>query len=112
MRVISNGFINCPIELSIDNHTITIINSDGYDIKPVEADSLVLYSGERFDFVLNANQPNGLYWMRFRGLLFCDKGINGVHQEAVLQYSGMLDDTYPNEIPTYLNSRRDGIVIK
>lgn len=35
-RVISNGFLNCPIQLSIDNHTLLAIASDGGPIQPVE----------------------------------------------------------------------------
>lgn len=35
-RLINAEFLNCPIELSIDNHTIRVISSDGRDIEPVE----------------------------------------------------------------------------
>ena len=35
-RLINAGFLNCPIELSVDNHTLLIISSDGSDLKPVE----------------------------------------------------------------------------
>jgi Putative multicopper oxidases len=34
-RIINAGYLNCPIELSIANHTLTAINSDGGDIKPI-----------------------------------------------------------------------------
>lgn len=110
MRVISNGFINCPIEISVDNHTLTVINSDGFDFEPVQVESIVLHSGERFDFIINANQRNDLYWMRFKGLLYCDKGLTGIHQVAVLQYSEAPWDAYPEGNPTYLESHKEGIV--
>jgi hypothetical protein len=35
-RLISNGFLNCPIQLSVDNHTLLVIASDGNDIQPIE----------------------------------------------------------------------------
>lgn len=35
-RLINAEFLNCPIELSIDNHTMNIISTDGRDIEPVE----------------------------------------------------------------------------
>lgn len=35
-RVINAEFLNCPIEMSVDNHTITVISSDGNDFEPVE----------------------------------------------------------------------------
>lgn len=38
-RVINAEFLNCPIELSVDNHTITIISSDGNDFHPITGTS-------------------------------------------------------------------------
>ena len=35
-RVINAEFLNCPIEMSVDNHTITVITSEGNDLEPVE----------------------------------------------------------------------------
>ncbi|CAG9772969.1 unnamed protein product [Ceutorhynchus assimilis] len=99
-RVINAGFLNCPIEMSVDNHTIQVISSDGADIVPVKAESLVTYAGERFDFVLTADQPKNLYWIRFRGLMDCDERFNKAHQSAVLEYKGFdnQDEDYQNRI--------------
>lgn len=36
-----------------------VIASDSYDLQPVTVDSLVSTAGERYDFVINANQPAG-----------------------------------------------------
>ncbi|KAI7815129.1 laccase [Rhyzopertha dominica] len=109
-RVINAGFLNCPIEISIDNHTITAISSDGNDFKPIKVESLVTYAGERFDFILNADQENGLYWMRFRGLMDCDERFNSVHQVAVLQYDGASSTDYPNENDVdYQHSHKEGL---
>ena len=46
-RVISPGFTLCPISVSIDNHTLTMIASDGSPFRPVEVQSVVLEPGER-----------------------------------------------------------------
>lgn len=40
MRIISNGVLNCPLEMSIEGHTIQIIASDGFDLEPVTVHSL------------------------------------------------------------------------
>lgn len=48
----------------------------------------MVYAGERFDFVLNANQSDGLYWMKFRGLMDC--ADEKVFQVAVLEYSNSI----------------------
>ncbi|XP_050293689.1 uncharacterized protein LOC126734191 [Anthonomus grandis grandis] len=94
-RVINAGFLNCPIEISVDNHKIKVISTDGSDISPIEADSLVTYAGERFDFVLSADQPKSLYWIRFRGLMDCDERFRRAHQMAVLEYAGF-ENVIPN----------------
>ena len=63
-RHINAGFLNCPIEMSIDNHTITVIASDGNSIQSIEATFLVTYAGERWEV--------GNYFIRTRGLMDFD----------------------------------------
>lgn len=75
-------------------------------------ESIVTYAGERFDFILNADQPKDLYWIRFRGLMDCDERFKSVHQEAILEYDGVNDDDiFPSgDEPNYSNSNRNGLV--
>lgn len=35
-RLINAEFLNCPIEVSVDNHTLYVVSSDGRDIEPVQ----------------------------------------------------------------------------
>ncbi|KRT85625.1 hypothetical protein AMK59_2076, partial [Oryctes borbonicus] len=35
-RVINAEFLNCPIEIVVDSHTLTVISTDGNDIEPIE----------------------------------------------------------------------------
>lgn len=42
-------------------------------------------TGERYDFVINADQPVGAYWVQLRGLGEC--GIKRVQQLAILRYA-------------------------
>lgn len=51
----------CPAVLEIENHSLLIIASDSYDLQPVTVDSLVSTSGERYDFVVNANATGGKF---------------------------------------------------
>lgn len=94
-RVINAEFLNCPIKISIDNHTLTAFNSDGYNFEAVDVGSIVTYAGERFDFVLNADQPIGNYWIRLKGLMDCDERFTSAFQVAILHYDGAA-----NEEPT------------
>ncbi|KAM7348084.1 multicopper oxidase 1 [Cochliomyia hominivorax] len=95
-RVINAEFLNCPIKISIDNHTLTAFNSDGYDFEAVDVGSIVTYAGERFDFVVNADQPVGNYWIRLKGLMDCDERFTSAFQVAILHYEGAAD-TEPTE---------------
>ena len=62
-RVIQVGTIY-PLRVSVDNHKITVVASDGYDLKPVEVESFIINPGERFDFILKADQNVKNYWIR------------------------------------------------
>ncbi|XP_071451368.1 uncharacterized protein [Hetaerina americana] len=97
-RLINAGFLNCPVQLSVDNHTLLVISSDGGDVKPVKVDSLVSYAGERFDFILVPeweSEEMGIkekkrgakrFWARFRGLMDCDERFTKAHQVAIIEY--------------------------
>jgi len=90
-RIVNAEYLNCPIVVSVDNHTLTAINSDGYDIEAMEVGSIVTYSGERFDFVLNANQEVDNYWLRLKGLMDCSERFTSAFQVAILRYEGARD---------------------
>lgn len=64
-------------------------------------------SGERFDFVLIADQMVSSYWIRFRGLM--DWNSQNVFQTAILRYRDALA-TEPEEIVSYENTSRNGTV--
>jgi len=116
------------MEISVDNHTLSVIATDGSNLQPtmgkivhlkspfkvkiflfLTADSLVSYAGERFDFVLNANQSIGRYWLRVRGLMDCDDRFKSVHQVAIISYKGA--DQEPKEPVGYKEAVRKGKVI-
>ena len=51
-------------EVKVDNHSLTIVSSDGFDMTPVTVDSLIIFPGETFDFDINVNNIVGIYLMR------------------------------------------------
>lgn len=108
-RLINAEFLNCPMELSIDNHTMTMIASDGSDFVPIVVDAFVSYAGERFDFILHANQPVGNYWIRIKGLMDCDERFTSAHQTAILRYSEA-PEVEPVDMPIY-NYTRNGVTL-
>nr|XP_019548835.2 laccase-2-like [Aedes albopictus] len=77
----------CPLELQIANHTLEIIASDSYNLQPITVNTLVATSGERYDFVVSADQPSDDYWIRVRAIGPCD--YRKISQGAVLSYRPM-----------------------
>ena len=47
---------NYAYRFSIDGHKLKVIATDGYLMKPIDADYLVVNSGERYDFLLLTDQ--------------------------------------------------------
>ncbi|RUS80325.1 hypothetical protein EGW08_011926, partial [Elysia chlorotica] len=90
-RVISNALSMCPMQISVDGHNLTVIASDGSPFQPVEVDSFDILNGERYDFVLHANQTAELknFWIRVRGQIMCR--FTKAHQVALLRYAGAPD---------------------
>lgn len=97
-RVIYSSNTNCTLDISVDDHLLTVISSDSFAFKPIIAESIGITSGERYDFIINANKKFGTYWIRARGNYACA----GMIQGAVLRYEGstgspnvsLLNDAY------------------
>ncbi|KAJ7742790.1 Cupredoxin [Mycena metata] len=49
--------------ISIDNHTMTVIQADGVATQPHTVSQLDMLAGQRYDVVVTANQPIGNYWI-------------------------------------------------
>ncbi|KAJ7771003.1 laccase 1 [Mycena maculata] len=47
----------------IEGHEMTVIEVDGVNTNPVVVDSIQIYTGQRYSFVLNANQRIDNYWI-------------------------------------------------
>ncbi|XP_033742548.1 L-ascorbate oxidase-like [Pecten maximus] len=62
-RIISNAMVYA-FRVSVDQHTMTVISTDGSDVEGFEAESVVIHSGERYDVIIRADQAPGSYWIR------------------------------------------------
>lgn len=60
-----------------------MISADGYRFKDEVVQSFIISPGERYDFIVNATESSGCYWIRAETL---EQGRN--HSvEAILQYT-------------------------
>lgn len=93
---------------------MTIVANDGHSVKPRTVDTLIATSGERYDFILEANQTVGNYWIRLRATGPCN--IERVETFAVLSYHDKkevsdLELSYPKHpVPKYDDNFPPGIV--
>ncbi len=63
-RVMNLAAVSCRYEVAVDYHRLTVIATDGYPVEPRVTDKVTLFNGERYDFVLDANQQDGNYWFK------------------------------------------------
>lgn len=54
LRII-NAASDTPYRFAIGGHTLTITHTDGFPIKPVDADALLIGMGERYDVIITAD---------------------------------------------------------
>jgi iron transport multicopper oxidase len=66
---------------SIDDHYLTVIEVDGEYVQPMVVNSIQIYAGQQYSFVLEANQPPDNYWLHANP----DAGGNAT---AILRYTG------------------------
>ncbi|KAG6859902.1 hypothetical protein C0995_002231 [Termitomyces sp. Mi166 len=71
---------------SIDGHTMTIIEVDGINIQPLKVDSIQIFAGQRYSFVLNASQPIDNYWIRAKPNIPANATFDGGVNSAILRY--------------------------
>ena len=62
-RVINAGTLN-SMRVSIDDHKLHMIATDGYDTEPLVVESFFINPGERFDFYIIADQQKKSYFIR------------------------------------------------
>ncbi|KAJ7642016.1 laccase [Roridomyces roridus] len=75
---------------SIDGHQMAIIEADGVSHAAAPGDSFEIFAGQRYSFVLNADQEIDNYWIRANpstGIPGFEGGINS----AILRYVGAPD---------------------
>ncbi|KAI0334354.1 laccase [Cubamyces sp. BRFM 1775] len=73
---------------SIDDHSMTIIEADAVSTQPLEVDSIQIFAGQRYSFVLEANQAVDNYWIRAAPAFGQNTGFADGLNSAILRYDG------------------------
>ena len=86
------------LEVSIDEHLLNVVSTDGNDVRPVTVHSIIIFPGETVDFTVHADANPGLYWFRARTLVFGtgeiqpDPRVATSDIKAIVRYTGMETD--------------------
>ncbi|CAH2012638.1 unnamed protein product [Acanthoscelides obtectus] len=97
-RMINSMTSACTLGMRVIGHNLTVITTDGELVRPQVVDAIHSSAGERYDFILHADQEAGEYWIQFwaTGLCLDDQ----IQQLAILKYEGS-DSTKLAVVPTY-----------
>lgn len=74
----------CPTSIEVEKHSMRVLASDSFDLQPVTVESLISNSGERYDFVIDADENSGRFWIRVQGMGPC--ATREMEQFAILAY--------------------------
>ncbi|XP_076235891.1 uncharacterized protein LOC143180212 [Calliopsis andreniformis] len=107
-RIINSFCTICSGLLTIEGHNLTLIATDGESVEPVVVDSIVSFAGERYDFVINTDQPSGNYWIQLRGQGDCTN--NSIYALAILHYSDAFSAPSMSA-PTYSSPLDQGVTV-
>ncbi|XP_071949652.1 uncharacterized protein [Antedon mediterranea] len=84
MRIVNTALGECNMRLVIESHPITIIATDGFEVKPIRVvDALSFTPGERLDFVLEASAIPSSYCIY---IISSNYDLCSASGSAVLQY--------------------------
>ncbi|KAF8713643.1 multicopper oxidase family, partial [Rhizoctonia solani] len=89
-RVINTSAIG-SYTFAIEGHTMTIIEADGIAHEPLVVDSFDVYAGQRYSFILEANQTVANYWVSAPMTVAAagtNANLDATNVYAVLRYEG------------------------
>ncbi|KAI8630931.1 multicopper oxidase [Xylariaceae sp. FL1651] len=83
-----NGAIATSFIFSIDGHNLTVVANDLVPVEPFSVESLLIGIGQRYDIIVEANQPNQDYWIRTVPASGCS-GFRGTpdNRTGILRYN-------------------------
>ncbi|KAL2467971.1 Laccase-14 [Forsythia ovata] len=82
-----NAVMNNIMFFKIANHSITVVGSDGSYTKPLKSDYIAISPGQTIDFLLEANQKPGYYYMASR--VYASAGnYDNTTTTAIIEYRG------------------------
>ncbi|KAM7197452.1 putative laccase precursor [Naviculisporaceae sp. PSN 640] len=91
-----NASVDNSMTITLVGHNFTVIATDLVPIKPVVRSSLFLAVGQRYDVIIDANQPVANYWLNatLEANNNCGRSRN-LYPAAIISYSGASTTALP-----------------
>ena len=89
-----NTSTNDNFKVGLDGHNFTVITADFVPIKPYTTQWQFIGIGERYDVIIEANQPIGDYWFHVVPQSGCSSNLN-TNALAIFSYTGA-NNTLPS----------------
>jgi FtsP/CotA-like multicopper oxidase with cupredoxin domain len=83
-----NTAIQSTFKLYLDGHTFTVISADFVPITPYETDILNINIGQRYNVIVEANQPVDSYFLRADIQTACAGTVQALNIRAIVNYEG------------------------
>ncbi|KAF2760204.1 multicopper oxidase [Pseudovirgaria hyperparasitica] len=83
-----NTAIQSTFKFSLDGHKMTVIATDFTPIEPYETDVLNINIGQRYNVIIEADQPHGAYWMRSDNQNACAGTVQATDIKGIVRYIG------------------------
>ncbi|KAL6245577.1 laccase, multicopper oxidase, benzenediol:oxygen oxidorectuctase [Rhinocladiella similis] len=90
-----NTSTNDNFKVGLDGHSFTVVTADFVPIKPFVTKWLFLAIGQRYDVIIEANQPIDSYWFHVVPQAGCSNNLNK-NALAIFSYAGATSTTPSN----------------
>jgi hypothetical protein len=116
-RLISHS-TSTPFWVTIDNHTLEIVEIDGTEVEPIATTRIFVNPGQKYSVLVSANQTAGNYLLRATAATSCfhlpraaSTGLASVNYEAIgiLSYDDIDADAGVIGSPWDLNSKSNAV---
>ena len=110
-----NAAVDNHFVVSLDNHPFTVVAADFVPIEPFTTTNLFIAIGQRYDVIINANQPVGNYWFRAevqdQADPDCGLNANNGNIKSIFRYTGAPVANPTTTGPTYTQRCSDEVVV-
>ena len=106
LRLINTSMDN-HFKVSLDSHTMKVIEADFVPIKPYSADWIFIGIGQRYDVIITASEKIDNYWFRAEPQAACGANANSGNIKSIFSYKGAASSNPTTTATAYVEGCAD-----